>query len=111
MFWVQVLIIAVIFMNFSGLLFFLFKKFKQEKHVGFLIVPLLGYSVGFCLRLTGKQYFVDLGFFLTDFSALFFTVLFVSFLFLGQLKYWKINLEEQFVGLSKRQKLPTRGRE
>lgn len=110
MFWIQVLIIALIFVVFSGLLFLLFKKFKQERFVGFLTIPLLIYSIGFCLRLAGKQYLIDLGFFLTDISALFFTALFVSFLFLGQLKYWGINSEGQSVNLKRKQRKPREDR-
>ena len=111
MFWVQVSIISVVFAGLSGSLFLLFKEFKQERFVGFLIAPFLIYSLGFCLRLTGKKSLVDLGFFLTDISTAFFTALFVSFLFLGQLKYWGINSEERFVSLGKKQKRPIKGRE
>lgn len=41
------------------------------------------------MRLTDKEGFIDLGFFLTDFSSLFIYTLLATFLLLGQLKYWK----------------------
>ncbi len=85
----QVLVIMVLLGLSTGLLRTLFKKFKRTELAGFLVIPLVIFSLGFSLRLSGKTALVDLGFCLTEFSSLFVSVLFTAFLFLGQLKYWK----------------------
>lgn len=90
MFGFQVAVIAGVFLLFSALIIVLLMQFVGKiKSVVFLLFPLFIFSLGFILRLTGKQGLVDLGYFLTEFSVLFVTVLFTLFLFLGQLKYWK----------------------
>jgi len=54
-----------------------------------LLFPLWLFGLGFSLRLMMDKSLIDLGYFLTDFSTLFVTILFTLFLFLGQLRYWK----------------------
>lgn len=67
-------------------------RFKIKKSVLIIIFfPLLLFTAGFSLRLTGIKELVDIGFFLTDFSFLFTYLLFASSFVLGQLKYWKKN--------------------
>lgn len=86
----QIVVIAGVFLLFSALIVVLFKRFiKKGRLFILLIIPLFVFCLGFSLRLTGKQGLVDLGYFLTEISALFLTILFTLFLFLGQLKYWK----------------------
>ena len=90
MFWLQVGVIFCLLIGFSIILAGIFKKFGlKAKFVLPLLIPLFVFSLGFCLRLSEKYGMVDLGFFLTDFSELFLTALFIAFLFLGQLRYWK----------------------
>lgn len=86
----QIGVILFLFIVFSAVLMRVFRKFGIGiRTVLPLLAPLLTFSIGFGLRLSGKSYLVDLGFFLTDFSTLFVSVLFTAFLFFGQLKYWK----------------------
>lgn len=90
MFEFQILVIAFVALLFSGILLSIFKQFDRGVKLALiLVIPLLTYSLGFILRLTANKYVVDVGFFLTDFSALFIYTLFATFLLLGQLKYWK----------------------
>ncbi|MBI4033117.1 MAG: hypothetical protein HY377_01180 [Candidatus Blackburnbacteria bacterium] len=90
MFKFQLAIIALVTLLFSGILLSVFRQFgRGVKLVLVLIVPLLTYSLGFILRLIQTKYIIDLGYFLTDFSALFIYTLFATFLLLGQLRYWK----------------------
>ncbi len=53
------------------------------------IVPLITFSTGFILRLSKNDFLVDLGYYLTGIAALFVSVTFAVFLFLGQIKYWE----------------------
>lgn len=53
--------------------------------------PILLFSIGFSLRLTGDAGLVDIGFFLTDFSSLTIWIIFALTFVLGQLKYWSIK--------------------
>ena len=89
MFGLQVTIIGFIFIISILSLTFVLKNFKQERFMVLFLVPLGQYCFGFALRLSAKNHWVDLGFFLTDYAAVFLTALFSVFLFLGQLKYWK----------------------
>lgn len=90
MFVLQISVISFLLTGFSIILIGLLKRFGLERKLVLpLLIPLLVFSFGFSLRLTGKQGLVNLGFFLTDFSTFFVSVLFTTFLFLGQLKYWK----------------------
>lgn len=77
---------------FVALLNFLLVDFevKRRKLLVF-IFPLLTYIAGFTLRLTSNKELIDLGFFFTEFSTIFVTVLFSLCLYLGQIKYWKIK--------------------
>lgn len=90
MLWVQVGVIFSLLVGFGAILIEVFRKFGvSTKSALPLLAPLLAFCVGFCLRLSGKAGLIDLGFFLTEFSVLFVSVLFTAFLFLGQIKYWK----------------------
>jgi len=77
---------------FVALLNFLLADFKLKKgKLLAFIFPLLIYVVGFTLRLSGNKELVDLGFFFTEFSSIFVTVLFSLCLYLGQLRYWRVK--------------------
>lgn len=90
MFGVQVGIILLICIIFSWLVLGIFRDFGvQASQTKYLLFPLLLFSLGFVLRLSQNKPLIDLGYFLTEFSTLFVTVLFTAFLFLGQMKYWK----------------------
>jgi hypothetical protein len=56
-----------------------------------VLVALLLFGIGFCLRMSGVQVWVDFGFFCTESSALFLTALFVAALILGQQRYWEMH--------------------
>ena len=83
------LILLVIFVALLNLLLADFKLKKRQLIV--FIFPLLTYAVGFTLRLSDNKEFVDLGFFFTEFSTIFVTILFSLCLYLGQVKYWNIK--------------------
>jgi len=90
MFTFQVLAILLLLLFFSLLIIVLFRKFGRDlKIVLLFIAPLLVFCLGFVLRLSTRPPMVDLGFFLTEFSGLFISVLFAACLLLGQLRYWK----------------------
>jgi len=64
----QVGIIFCLLIGFSIILIGIFKGFGlRTKLVLPLLIPLFVFTLGFYLRLSGKQGLVDLGFFLTDF--------------------------------------------
>ena len=71
------------------LLYWFLSNFNVNKK---LFLPLaaiiLMFSAGFGLRLTGNPYFIDRGYFLTEISHLFASMMFASALILGQAKYW-----------------------
>jgi len=86
----QVSTIGAVFSLYSILIIFFFRKFSKDLRFPLiLIISFAIYSLGFLMRLVGNKEGVDLGFFLTDFSALFLTALFTASLLLGQIKYWK----------------------
>lgn len=77
---------------FTALIFNFLKQFKiKRKKALVFICPLLTYALGFYLRVLADKNLVDLGFFFTEFSTLFVTILFTLFLYVGQVKYWKIK--------------------
>lgn len=77
---------------FVALLNFLLADFEVKKRKLLVFAfPLLTYVVGFTLRLSGNKEFIDLGYFFTEFSTIFVTILFSLCLYLGQIKYWKIK--------------------
>ncbi|MBN1792500.1 hypothetical protein JW826_02340 [Candidatus Woesearchaeota archaeon] len=73
----------------AGILYILtsFKTRKQTFYPLLLALPL--FTIGFCMRLTGTQETIDLGYYLTDTSYLYINILFTAALILGQKKYWK----------------------
>lgn len=89
MFWGQALIIVSCLLLFSHLLIKMVRRFGVKVEFKFLLFPLWLFGIGFIMRLSGQRPVIDLGFFFTDISGLFVSVLFATFLFLGQLKYWK----------------------
>ncbi|MBI4999225.1 hypothetical protein HZB97_00455 [Candidatus Gottesmanbacteria bacterium] len=81
-----------LFSIFTILIFTFLREFKiLKRRVLVFIFPLFTYVVGFSLRLTGDKELVDLGFFFTEFSTIFVTVLFSLSLYLGQIRYWRIK--------------------
>lgn len=77
---------------FVVLLNFLVADFEVKKRKLLVFAfPLLTYVVGFTLRLSGNKEFVDLGYFFTEFSTIFVTILFSLCMYLGQLKYWRVK--------------------
>ena len=87
---VQIGIICLLMVVFSKLLLDVFCDFGVKiKYGRYLLFPLWLFGLGFSLRLMMDKSLIDLGYFLTDFSTLFVTILFTLFLFLGQLRYWK----------------------
>ena len=90
MFNVQIGIICLVIIVFSKLVLDVFRGFEMKiRYSRCLLFPLWLFGFGFSFRLTSNKSLIDLGYFLTDFSTLFVTVLFTVFLFLGQLKYWR----------------------
>ncbi len=86
----QVGIIGIVFGLYSLLIILFFRKFSKDLRFPLILITSFAvYSIGFLMRLMGTKEQVDLGFFLTDFSALFLTALFTASLLLGQIKYWK----------------------
>lgn len=71
---------------------FLFLKRYRTRLIDFfpLFLVFLFFAVGFVFRLSGKQTFIDFGYFLTEISYLFVYVLFTAALILGEKKYWKV---------------------
>jgi len=77
---------------FTLLIVVFLKQFKvKNKKTLIFIFPLTTYSLGFYLRMTGDKTLVDLGFFFTELTTLFTTILFSICLYLGQIKYWKLK--------------------
>ena len=85
--------VEIILFSFFVLLIIDFTRdfpMKKRKILVF-VSPLFTFLVGFSLRLTGIDKLVDLGFFFTELSTIFVTILFTLCLYLGQVKYWKLK--------------------
>ena len=89
MLYFQFSIMTAVFLTASLSLVFLLKKFKRIDLMFYLILPVIIFLIGFLLRLSKNKETIDLGFYFTEFSYIFLTVLFVLALLLGQIKYWK----------------------
>lgn len=90
MFFFQIFVILLVLTLFSLLTIVLFRRFNRElKFVLLPVVLLVAFCIGFVLRLAGEPSVVALGFFLTEFSGLYVSVVFAICLLLGQMKYWK----------------------
>jgi hypothetical protein len=77
---------------FTALIFNFLKQFKIKRNRALIFIcPLITYALGFYWRMLADKNLVDLGFFFTEFSTLFVTILFTLFLYLGQVKYWGIK--------------------
>jgi hypothetical protein len=76
--------------------FFLLDQFlsdfpiKKRRLLVFLF-PLATFLAGFLLRLSQQTKLIDLGYLLTEFSHLIISILFAVCLYLGQLKYWRVD--------------------
>lgn len=77
-------------------LLFIFLVVRLLRHFGrgndliiYFVTPLLIYSFGYILRLSGDKPLVDLGFYMTDYSFMFVYTIFAVSILLGQLRYWK----------------------
>jgi len=87
-----VLVELVLLLVFVFLLNLLLTDFKVKKRrLVVFAFPLLTYATGFTLRISGVKELIDLGFFFTEFSTIFVTVLFSLCMYLGQVKYWKLK--------------------
>lgn len=83
-------IIVFFFFLYGALILLFFKAFTKSRQLSsLLITPILVFSIGFLMRLSERKEIVDAGFFLTESSVLFVSVIFTGALILGQLKYWK----------------------
>lgn len=90
---VRNVLVELILLSFFTILIFSFLKqfgIKSKKAVIF-VFPLIIYSLGFYLRMTGDKNLIDLGFFFTELTTVFTTILFSICLYLGQIKYWKVK--------------------
>ncbi len=74
------------------LLYFFVNQFKINKQ---LIIPLIAilsiFSLGFLLRLSNITKLIDIGYFFTEFSHIFGTVMFATVLIIGQSKYYNLS--------------------
>jgi len=87
---IQMIFIVLLVTFYSFLLVHILKKFKLGLRKSYIfILPLIIYASGFYLRLQADKSLIDLGFFFTEFTSMFVSMLFAVFLLLGQLKYWK----------------------
>ena len=87
-----ILVEVILLSIFVALLNFLLADFKVKKRRFVVFVfPLLAYVVGFTFRLSGNKELIDLGYFFTEFSTIFVTILFSLCMYLGQIKYWRIK--------------------
>lgn len=92
MFMVFILVELLVLFIFLKIFFDWIADFKiRKRRLMIFLVPLMVFITGFSLRVSGNKNMIDLGYFMTDFSALSATVLFTICIFLGQLKYWKIK--------------------
>ena len=86
----QILAIGTLTFFYALILKNLFRQFRLKARMTVLFIPVLViFSVGYILRLNLNLDLINLGFYLTDFTSFFASILFAAFLFLGQLKYWK----------------------
>ncbi len=76
---------------FGKLILDVSKQFNlNQRYIRLFVIPLVLFVIGFTLRISGNNLLIDLGYFFTEFTALFVSTLFVIFLCVGQIKYWKI---------------------
>jgi len=75
---------------------FLIRSFAKDfslnlRKLAIFIFPLVNYIIGFTLRISGNGELVDIGYFFTEFTTLFVTILFSLCIYFGQIKYWRIK--------------------
>lgn len=88
----QILTVTITTIVFGILIAIIAKEYKTRlKHFMPVFALLLCFSLGFMLRLSQEQSMIDLGFFFTEMSGIFGTILFTSALLLGQMKYHKLE--------------------
>ncbi len=85
----HIITIALVFFLLTTLIYRLLKKFNKVNLFIYFLIPLLIFTTGFILRLSSKNEFIGLGYFLTDISNLWLYILFTLGIILGQVKYWK----------------------
>jgi len=81
--------ITVLFIAAALVLNFLRVFGIRKNYMVIMMFPLLLFTFGFSLRLSGISEIVDLGFFFTDFTFVFIYIMFTASFMLGQIKYWK----------------------
>jgi hypothetical protein len=87
----QALGIGSLVILLSGMLLGVLYIFRTSKKAFYpLFVLILLYAAGFSMRISADPALVDLGFFFTEISSLFATLLFTAALILGQARYWKV---------------------
>ena len=61
----------------------------RRSYMLIMLFPVILFTIGFALRLTGVKEIIDIGFFFTDFTYVFIYIMFTASFMLGQIKYWK----------------------
>lgn len=83
---VEILVLSVAFILVHNFL----KTFRlRRKYTAPMVFPLVLFTAGFSLRLSGVQEMMDIGFFFTDFTFVFIYILFTASFMMGQIRYWK----------------------
>ncbi|HLC77614.1 MAG TPA: hypothetical protein VJH92_00635 [Candidatus Nanoarchaeia archaeon] len=85
----QVITIGLTYLLLTTLIYFILAHFNKKSFLIYFIVPLTLFVLGFILRLSLQNEFVDLGYFLTEISNLWLYILFTLGIILGQVRYWK----------------------
>jgi hypothetical protein len=86
---IQGIVILITSSIIIALTYCLCKKFGRKDLFIYGLIPIFIFVVGFILRLSNDGVIIDAGFFMTEISYIFLTILWVLALILGQLKYWK----------------------
>lgn len=86
----QILTIIVLLVLYSFVATTFCRRFTKELSLSIMLIfPIIVFSVGYIMRLSGNKPIIDIGYFFTDSSSIFLSALFTGALILGQLKYWK----------------------
>ncbi|OGG06159.1 hypothetical protein A2872_04285 [Candidatus Gottesmanbacteria bacterium RIFCSPHIGHO2_01_FULL_42_12] len=90
MFTYQLLLILALVIIYCAVIFYFCKRFQDGLSLPLILMfPIIIFSLGFALRLTNNKTIIDVGYFVTDSSSAFISILFTGAIILGQLKYWK----------------------
>lgn len=88
----QILGVMGIFSLLVATLYWTLGQFPTQKKTFLpLFLSMALFSIGFSLRLTAKETYVNFGYYLTDISFMFVYILFVVAMLLAEKKYWKIK--------------------